>query len=236
MATLEMTAPKQELTLSSIERWAPIGGIAFVVLMVVGSMLIGDVPAPDASASEITAYLGDSENHTRNIIGAYMWVVGGLAFLWFLVRLRSDVRRAEAGTAPLSQLAFGAGVAFVAVWMVSAAAFAAVPNAIELRDAPISDPDVVRLLPATGRLLLLQGAGFAGALLLLAVSAASFRTALFPRWLAALGVVAAIALLFDVLYLNILPFWGWVLVASIVMLLRGEATSAATSLVATTRA
>jgi hypothetical protein len=32
--------------------------------------------------------------------------------------------------------------------------------------------------------------------------------------------VAAIALLFDVLYLNILPFWGWVFIASIVMLVR----------------
>ena len=113
-----------------LERWAPLGGIVFVVLMVVGSILVGDVPGPDAPEQEIADYLADSDNHTRNIIGAYLWVVGALAFLWFLTRLRSDLRRAEGGTGALSNLAFGAGVAFAAVWMVSAAAFASVAYAI----------------------------------------------------------------------------------------------------------
>ena len=113
-----------------LERWAPLGGIVFVVLMVVGSILVGDVPGPDAPEQEIADYLADSDNHTRNIIGAYLWVVGALAFLWFLTRLRSDLRRAEGGTGALSNLAFGAGVAFTAVWMVSAAAFASVAYAI----------------------------------------------------------------------------------------------------------
>ena len=177
-----------------LERWAPVGGIAFVVLMVVGSMLISDVPAPDASAREIAGYLADGGNHTRNIIGAYLWVLGAGAFLWFLVRLRNDIRRAEGGTGSLSTLAFGAGVAFAAVWTVSAAGFAAVPYAIELRDAPISDPDLVRVLPALGRLLLLHGGGFTGLLVLLATSVAIFKTGFLPRWLAWIGIVAATVL------------------------------------------
>lgn len=211
--------------MGQVERWAPIGGIVFVVLMVVGSMLIGDVPGPDAPEQEIAAYLADSNNHTRNIIGAYLWVVGALAFLWFLTRLRSDLHRAEDGTGALSNLAFGAGVAFTAVWMVSAAAFAAVPYVIELRAAPVSDPDLVRVLPPMGRLLLLLGCGFAGLLFLLAVSGVSFQTGVLPRWLAWLGIVAAVVLLFDVIYLNITPFWAWVLIASIVMLMRREETA-----------
>jgi hypothetical protein len=213
---------------SQVERWAPIGGIVFVVLMVVGSSLVGDVPAPDAPEQEIAGYLADSDNHIRNIIGAYLWVIGALAFLWFLTRLRTDLRRAEGGTGALSTVAFAAGVAFVAVWLVSATAFASVAYAIELRDAPVSDPDLVRVLPPMGRLLLLLGGGFTGLLLLLAASLVIIRTGLFPRWLAWLGIVAAIALLFDILYLNILPFWAWVLIASIVMLTRRkEATSTA---------
>ena len=216
---------------SRLERWAPLAGIIFVVLMVTGSFFVLDVPAAAAPAQEIADYLADSGNHTRNIIGAYMWVVGALAFLWFLTRLRSVLRRAEGGTGAISNLAFGAGVAFTAVWMVSAAAFAAVAYAVELRDAPVSDPDLVRVLPPMGGLLLLLGAGFAGLLLLLATSVAIFRAGVFPRWLAWLGIVAAIALLFDVIYLNILPFWVWVFIASIVMLVRREemATAAATS-------
>jgi Domain of unknown function (DUF4386) len=230
MSTLAQTHRRETsraagLRRSWFERWAPIAGIAFVVLMVVGSMLIGDVPAPDAPAQEIATYVADSGNHTRNIIGAYLWLTGAFAFVWFLVRLRNDVRRAEGETGSLSSLTFGAGVVFAAVWMVSAVVFAAVPFAIELRDAPISDPELVTLLPATGRLLLLLGAGFAGLLVVLTTSVAIFRTGVFPRWLAWLGIVAAIVLLFDVIYLTIFPLWTWVFVVSIVMLMRRERTS-----------
>jgi hypothetical protein len=210
------------LTVGRVERWAPIGGIVFVVLMVSGSFLISDVPKADAPQQEITNYLADSGNHTRNIIGAYLWALGALAFLWFLTRLRSDLRRAEGESGGLSTLAFGAGVAFAAVWMVSAVGFSAVAYAVELRDAPITDPDLVRALPAAGGWLLLLGGGFAGLLVLLAVAGASLRTGVYPRWLGWLGIVAAIALLFDIVYLNILPFWVWVFIAAIVMLRQPE--------------
>jgi hypothetical protein len=64
-----------------LERWAPLGGIIFVVLIVVGTMFVADVPDPDAPQQQLANYLADSGNHTRNIIGAYIWVVGALAFL-----------------------------------------------------------------------------------------------------------------------------------------------------------
>ena len=53
------------------------------------------LPKADASAQEIASYLADSANHMRNIIGAYLWVLGGLAFLGFVAGLRSVLRRAE---------------------------------------------------------------------------------------------------------------------------------------------
>jgi hypothetical protein len=54
-------------------RWgAPVAGIVFVVLMFVGSMLVGDVPSTDAPEQKIADYLADSDNQTRNIIGAYL--------------------------------------------------------------------------------------------------------------------------------------------------------------------
>jgi len=56
--------------ISRIERWAPIAGIVFVMCMVVGSMLVGDVPSPNAPQHEIGGYLADSAKHTRNIVGA----------------------------------------------------------------------------------------------------------------------------------------------------------------------
>jgi hypothetical protein len=212
-----------------LERWAPLSGIIFVILMVVGTMFVADVPDPDAPQQQLATYLADSGNHMRNIMGAYIWVVGALAFLWFVTRLRAVLRGAEGGTGTLSNLVFGAGVAFAAVWMVSAAAFAAVAYAVELRGATVSDPDFVKVLPQMAWMILLLGAGFAGLLLVLTTSILSLRTGVLPRWLAWLGIVVAIALLFDVIYVSIGPFLLWVLLASIVLLLRREepATAAA---------
>jgi hypothetical protein len=220
-------------TASQLERWAPLAGIIFVVLMVTGTFFVADVPAADAPAQEIADYLADSSNHTRNIMGTYIWMVGALAFLLFLTRLRSDLRRAEGGTGALSNLTFGAGVAFAAVWMVSAVTFAAVAYAVGFRDAPVSDPDLVRVLLPMGLLILLLGGGFSGLLVILSASVVIFRTGVYPRWLAWLGIVAAIALLFDVIYLNILPFWVWVFIASIVMLMRREETATAAAMTRT---
>jgi hypothetical protein len=226
MHTSTVTTPTTQKGTESIhkrsrfERWAPVAGIAFVLLMVVGSMLVGDVPRPDASIQDINGYLADGDRQMKNIVGAYLWVVGALAFLWFLIRLRNDLRRAEGGDGTLSNLALGAGVAFAAVWTVAAATFASVANAITLRGAPVTDTDLVRVLPTLGRLELLLGGGFTGIVVLLATAAVTLRTGFLPRWLGGLAIVAAVALLFDAVYLTILPFWGWVLIASIVMLVR----------------
>ena len=210
-----------------LERWAPLSGIIFVVLMVVGTYFVADVPDPDAPQQAIADYLADSGNHMRNIIGAYMWVLGALAFLWFVTRLRSVLRGAEGGTGALSNLVFGAGVVYSALMIASGVVFAAVAYAVELRGATVSDPDFVKVLPQMAWMILLLGAGFAGLLLMLATSILSFQTSVLPRWLAWLGIVAAIALLFDVIYVNIVPLLIWVLAASIVLLRRREETATA---------
>jgi Domain of unknown function (DUF4386) len=211
------------------QRWPALSGIVFVVLMLTGAFFVIDVPAPDASTQEIAGYLADSANHTRNIVGAYLWVLGGLAFLGFVAGLRAVLRRAEGDPGTLSSLVFGAGVVFTAVWSVSAVAIAAVAYSVGLGDAPVSDPDLVRVLPQLGSLLLLLGGGFAGIVLVLATSMLTFRTRVLPRWLAWFGILVAIALVFPVTYMNILPLVAWVLFASVALLMRQDepATAAA---------
>jgi hypothetical protein len=207
------------------QRWSAFSGIVFVALMLVGAAFVIDVPEADASGQEIAAYLADGGNLTRNVIGAYLWVLGGLAFLGFLVGLRAVLHRAEGEPGTLSSLVFGAGVLFTAVWSISAATLASVAYAVEFSDAPITNPDVVRVPLQLGSFVLLLGGGFAGILLVLTTSVLAFRTGVLPRWLAWLGIPVAIALLVDVGYMNILPFVGWVLVASIVLLRRREETA-----------
>lgn len=54
-----------------------------------------------------------------------------------------------------------------------------------------------------------------------------FRTGVLPRWLAWFGILVAIALVFDVTYMNILPLVAWVLFASIALLMRQDETATA---------
>ena len=196
--------------------------------MVTGTFFVAyPVPDADAPAQEITDYLADSGIHTRNIIGLYMWVLGALSFLLFVTRLRSVLRGAQGGILP--NVVFGAGVIYSALMMASGVTFAAVAYAVGLRDAPLSNPDLVRVLPQMAWMILLLGAGFAGILLVLATCIVSFQTGVLPRWLAWLGIVVAIVLLFDVIYVNIVPLLVWVLAASIVLLMRREETATATA-------
>jgi hypothetical protein len=109
--------------------------------------------------------------------------------------------------------------------MASGVTFAAVAYAIGFRDGTVSDPDFVRVLPQMAWMILLLGAGFAGLLLVLTASILSLQTGVLPRWLAWLGIVVAIVLLFDVIYVNIVPLLIWVLAASIVLLMRREDTA-----------
>ena len=207
------------------ERWAPLAGIKLVVLMVTGTFFVADVSDADAPRQQIADYLADSGNHTRNIIGAYMWVLGALAFLWFVTRLRSVLHGAQDGILP--NVVFGARVIYSAFMMASGATFAAVAHAVGLRDAPVSNPDLVRVLPEMAWMFLLLGGGFAGILLVLTACIVSFQTGVLPRWLAWLGIVVAIVLLFDVIYVNIVPLLVWVLAACIVLLMRREETATA---------
>jgi hypothetical protein len=223
-ATAAIRAP---LTRQS-ERWFPLAGIIFVVLMVVGTMFVADVPDANASRQQIADYLVDSDLHTRNIIGAYLWMFGALAFLIFASRLRSVLRGAEGGPGTLTSVAFGAGAVYSALMMVSAATFAAVAYAVGLKDASVTVPDFVRVLPQMAWMILLLGGGFAGILLVLATCIVSFRTGVLPRWLAWLGVLAAILLFFDVVYVSIAPLLAWVILASVVLAMKrgGTATAA----------
>jgi cytochrome c oxidase subunit IV len=125
---------------SRLERWAPLAGIIFVVLMVTGTFFVAyPIPDADAPRQQIADCLADGGSHMRNIIGAYMWVLGALAFLWFVTRLRSVLRGAQDGILP--NVVFGAGVIYSVFMIAAGVTFAAVAYAIGLRDAPVSNPD-----------------------------------------------------------------------------------------------
>jgi hypothetical protein len=197
----------------------------FVVFLIVGLVLIADFPDADAPDQEITDYLSDSDVHTRNIIGFYLWTVAGVAFLWFLSHLRGVLRRAEGEPGTLSTLGFAGGVLFTATLLVSGAAMAAVPGGIELGEASKPDPDFVRFFPQMGYGVFLIGGAFSAIALVLTTSILTLRTNVLPAWTAWLGFVASLALIFAAVFLPMIALPIWVLAVSIVFLMRRPAST-----------
>ena len=111
------------------------------------------------------------------------------------------------------------------VW-AGAFALAAVPAGQSIGGEPaVTNADVARFLPQLGFGAILIGGMFGAIALIDAASIVIYRTGVLPRWLAWLGFVCAVALLFGVVFLPMiaLPIW---LIGTGVVLLRLPSTEA----------
>jgi hypothetical protein len=93
-------------------RYGLLAGVAFVVLVVVASLIGGSPPMTSDSDKEITEYFTDNQDALR--IGSYLGGLAGVLFLWFLGSLFGRLRRAEGGSGRLSGVALTGGVVIVA--------------------------------------------------------------------------------------------------------------------------
>jgi hypothetical protein len=201
------------------DRWGPIAGIAFVILLFVGlTLAVNDLPNGDDSAAKITSFYNDSGDRAKVIIGSYLMVLGGVFFLWFLASLRVRLLAAEGVPGRLTSIAFGGGVVFVALVMASAAAFMTVAADITFGDEKFVSVDAARLLPELGYPLLAIGAMFAAIAMIDAASILIVRTRVLPAWIGWFGFVAAILLLFSFMFLPMVALLLWVLFVSVAML------------------
>jgi hypothetical protein len=197
-------------------KWAPLGGIAFIVLFVVGIILF-TTPDVDNSPQQITSFYDDEGNRTQLIISGYLLVLSGVFFLWFLGSLRARLLEVEGGAGRLTSIMFSSGIVFVTMLMAAAACFMFVAGEITFADAPV-DPEIARVLPDLGWSFLLIGGAFAAIAIIDAASVLILRTGLFPAWIAWLGFVAAVVLLIAFLVFPIAALLVWVGVVSLALL------------------
>src|SRR5687768_1951982 len=97
------------MNISRWERHAPLTGVLAVVLWIVGAVLLfNNEPESDATPQEFVSYLKD-EGPIYG--GSWAWGLATLFFIWFLGSLRTRLAAAETGSARLSAIAFGGGIA-----------------------------------------------------------------------------------------------------------------------------
>ncbi len=208
-----MSAARTSQPLARVGAWM---GIVFVVLFVVGFL---SFPTPDNNkhTAEWVRWWTDSGHRTAAIVGAYLMVLGVLAFVWFASSLRDRL-----GEGSGLMLTFGS--IFAAMALVSIMVRATVPGAKQFGDVPVPTGDFARQFDQIGMgLLLLAGALAAGLFVALASYLARRREVL-PGWLCIAGYVVAALQLVAALFLPFVLFVLWVLVAAIVLVSRSRST------------
>lgn len=168
------------------EQLAAATGIAFVVLAMVSTFMVGNPPKPDDTTQKVVHYLVD-----KRVLLLVEFGLNGLEMVllvWFVGVVRSVLRTAEGGNGRLSTIAFGGGL------VIFPMGFAGLlpQTAMVWRGAGKTDPALVRLVYDTG--LLASGVliNFPAAIFLGAASVVAWRTGVLPRTLAYLGGAGAL--------------------------------------------
>jgi hypothetical protein len=216
-----MSMPTTTRSSAGLARWAALGGIVYVVLFIVGTILLfSGSPDGDASPAKVIDWYSDSGHRDRIAFG---WIVSGLGvffFLWFLSSLRRTVRRYEGEDGFLTALTTIGG----AVYATLALAALAVNQGIRTMSDDTYRHQVFPGLihAANDASYVLHATGGAGAAaMIIAASLAAMRAAAVGRWVGWLGVAAGILALGSIAFFPQLAIAIWILVASGGMFIRG---------------
>ena len=199
-------------------RVGPWMGVAFVMFFVGGFLVFSGPNTTSNSASNTAkwdAWWNVSHHRTEAIIGAYLMVVGVLAFVWFACSLAQRLRER---TDAMMMIVFAS--LFASLALTSALIRAAIPGGKVFGRLAVPGGNLPEQLDNIGMaLLLVAGAVSAGAFVASACHAAR-RSVVFPTWLTISGYVVALAQLAAAFFLPFALFPLWVLAASIVLLVR----------------
>jgi hypothetical protein len=210
----------------TLERIWPLTGILTVALWIVGLVVmegVTDPPADDAGAEAILSWYQSDSNGIA--AGAFLFMLGGFTFFWFLGALRDRLVLAEPGPGTVTALVFGSGVA-TAVFALGTPGgdIAAAINNEDL-GAPAAEA-----LNTLGDLFFI-GAEVSAAVLLSAVGVLVLRTRVLPVWLGWVSLVIALWLLIAPVgwAALIFAFPLWIIAVSLLLFMRAPRAVPATA-------
>jgi hypothetical protein len=187
------------------------------VTFVVGLLFVSDSPDSSDTDAQVVAWYAHHSHRVGILVGAYLLAFCGLFFLWFAGGLRQRLRAAEGPGGRLANVALGGAILFVAMLWIGAAALGAIPGAESFGDNPsLKIADVARFVGSAGFGAILIFSAFGAIALIDAASIVIMRTGILPKWLAWLGFVAAVVLLFGLVFLPMVALPIWLLAASYV--------------------
>jgi hypothetical protein len=209
-----------------LQAWAALGGVAYVVLYLIGILLIfNGEPDGDAPPAKVIEFFGDSGHQDRMNWG---WVLAGLGvffFLFFVASLRQTVAKFDRDGLLTALTGIGGGIY---------AALALTSIGLEVAVRTMSDdtyqhqvyPELIHAAGDAGYVIHASGGVGLGAMIL-AAAIAFIRSGVVPKWAGWLSVVAALAALATIMFITTFIWWLWILVAGIVIFWKGKGADAA---------
>lgn len=187
-------------------RIGALAGILFVILIVVGFIVQGDVnPEPSDPSAAIAREL-ENDRDQRDA-GSYIGLLGWLSFFWFLAYFRKRLQEAEGEGGWLTSGAYGGGLVAAAMLLVAVS--------FDLASTSISnygpDTQVAKTIVA----LSWNYHWVIGPPLIAMTGVASIiivRFGALPRWIGWIGILPTVTLLLP--WLGLIFFLAWILIVS----------------------
>lgn len=196
-------------------RSAAIAGIVFSLLLVISLTLIRlSVPEAPQDAGDWLAGGWKSVNLALNLLP-----FAGIAFLWFIGVVRD--RLGEHEDRFFATVFLGSGLLFLAMLFASAAVAGGIMRMYGATPTMLLESGMYAFgRTVTYEIMNVYAMKMAG-VFMISTSTLSLRTGIFPRWMAYLGLVLALFLLFSLglFYWAPLVFPTWVLLISVHILL-----------------
>jgi hypothetical protein len=199
--------------------WAPLTGVAFIVVAIIAIIIGGEPPDLDEGAAKAVEFYKDDKDTI--MFGAALEGLCAALLVFFGGVLRRELKRAEGEHGTLSLVAFAGTVCIALGLAIDATISFALAEAVDDID-PTGVHALVALwqndfMPlAVGILLLMLGSGLS-----------IVRHGLLPKWL---GWVAIVIAVFAVTPAGFIAFLGaalWILAVSVMLTLRARTTPAA---------
>jgi hypothetical protein len=199
---------------------AAIAGIMFAVLYFLSYYLLAQTPLGNATDAEIIDYYAGGNNLTLTLAGMLVMPFAGIAFLYFMMLLRTTARATGFRfSRVLSNIQQATGIIFVAMLFVATAGLVATPASMQFANAQ-TDPLAARILPLFSTTVLL-GFGMRMASMF-AISSTSIgkATGIIPSWFAWIGYIVGVLLLLSFSFATWFAalFAVWVIALCIILL------------------
>jgi hypothetical protein len=214
-----MEPPATTSPRTGLLRWAPLGGILFVVLFVIGTLfLFSGEPSGDDPPAKFMAWFGDSGHRDRIHVGWLLIGLGVFFLLWFIAALRRAVSSADSDGFLTSIVTIG-GTIYAALALTAVAVSDGIRTMSDDTFQHRVYPELIHA--ADDASWVIHASGAAGmAAMIIAASVAFMSRGIWPRWAGWLSIVVGILSLASIAFFPQFLWLLWILVVSITLFIR----------------